>query len=269
MSKLNKIINGIAALIKQPSLINLILDSSEYHRKMVENKYSEIAHGLPQIALSDLTSSTKIVVSPFAFLEGGSLPTDLGLLKILAHKNTPCTYFEIGTWRGESVANVAAVATKCYTLNLSAEAMKALGLKKEYIDLHGFFSKDLSNVEHLNGHSHSFNFSAYQRKIDLVFVDGDHHYESVLKDTETAFSLLKDEKSIIVWHDYTVGPEIIRYEVFRGIWEGTPEEKRKHLYKVANTQCAVYYPYEVKSKLVDYPQKPEVNFEVEVRVISL
>jgi hypothetical protein len=269
MSKLKKLIDGIAALIKQPSLINLVLDSSEFHRKIVENKYPEIAKGLPQIALSDLTSSNKIEVSPFAFLEGGSLPTDLGLLKILAQKNTPCTYFEIGTWRGESVANVASVAAQCYTLNLSAEAMKELGLKKEYIDLHGFFSKNLPNVEHLNGHSHTFDFSAYQRKIDMVFVDGDHHYESVLKDTKTAFSLLKSDSSIIVWHDYTAGPEIIRYEVFRGIWEGTPTEKRKHLYKVANTQCAVYYPYDVQSKLVEYPQKPEVNFEVEMNIISL
>jgi len=269
MSKLKKLIDGVFALIKQPSLINLVLDSSEYHRKIVENKYPETVKGLPQIALSDLTSSKKITVSPFAFLEGGSLPTDLGLLKILAQKNTPCTYFEIGTWRGESVANVASVAAKCYTLNLSAEVMKDMGLKKEYIDLHGFFSKGLANVEHLNGHSHSFDFSALQRKIDLVFVDGDHHYESVLKDTQTAFSLLKNDAAMIVWHDYTAGPEIIRYEVFHGIWEGTPIEKRKHLYKVANTQCAMYYPHDVKSKLVEYPQKPEVNFEVELKIISL
>jgi hypothetical protein len=269
MSKFKKIIDGIVALMKQPSLINLVLDSSEFHQKIVQSKYPEIAKGLSQIALSDLSTSNKISVSPFAFLEGGSLPTDLGLLKILAEKTTACTYFEIGTWRGESVANVASVASKCYTLNLSPDAMKEMGLQKEYIDLHGYFSKKLSNVEHLYGHSHTFDFSSFQNKIDLVFVDGDHHYESVLKDTATAFSLLKNDASIIVWHDYTAGPEIIRYEVFRGIWEGTPEEKRKHLYKVANTQCAVYYPHEIQSKKVEYPQKPEVNFEVEMTIISL
>jgi hypothetical protein len=144
-----------------------------------------------------------------------------------------------------------------------------MGLKKEYIDLHAFFSKNLPNVEHLQGHSHTFDFSAFKHKIDLIFVDGDHHYESVLKDSRTAFSLLKDEQSMIVWHDYTAGPEIIRYEVFRGIWEGTPVEKRKHLYKVENTQCAVYYPFEIKSREVEYPQQPSVSFDVELNVISL
>lgn len=269
MSKVSKIFQGIRALIKQPSLINLILDSSEFHRKVVAHKYPHIEKGLPQISFAHLANSSKVKVMPFAFLEGGSLPTDLALLKILAQKNQSCTYFEIGTWRGESVANVASVADKCYTLNLSAEEMRKMGLKKEYIDLHAFFSKNLPNVEHLQGHSHTFDFSAFKHKIDLIFVDGDHHYESVLKDSRTAFSLLKDEQSMIVWHDYTAGPEIIRYEVFRGIWEGTPVEKRKHLYKVENTQCAVYYPFEIKSREVEYPQQPSVSFDVELNVISL
>ena len=100
--------------------------------------------------------------------------------------------------------------------------------------------------------------------MDLVFIDGDHHYESVLKDSATAFSLLKDSGSIIVWHDYTNGPETIRWEVFRGIWEATPADKRKHLYKVANTQCALYYPFPVHSKIAQYPETPEIDFKVDM-----
>ena len=65
-----------------------------------------------------------------------------------------------------------------------------------------------------------FDFSAYKGKMDFVFIDGDHHYESVLKDSATAFELLKDDHSIIAWHDYTNGPETIRWEVFHGILTG-------------------------------------------------
>jgi len=264
MSKITKLIKGIGALIKQPYLLNLILEASEYHQKIMQKKFPEISKGLPQISFLELTDKKQITVFPFAFLEGGSLSTDLGLLKILAEKKTNTSYFEIGTWRGESIANVASAAGKCFTLNLSEEEMKSMGLSKKYIDLHGFYSKNLSNVTHLAGNSLSFDFSAYQNKMDLVFIDGDHHYESVLKDSKTAFSLLKDNSSVIVWHDYTNGPETIRWEVFHGIWEGTPTEKRKYLYKVANTQCAVYYPFPVESKISEYPKTPEINFKVEM-----
>ena len=142
MGKLSKLIQGISALIKQPYLLNLVLESSEYHQKNLQKQFPEISKGLAQISFSDLTDKKQITVSPFAFLEGGSLSTDLGLLKILAEKKPHTTYFEIGTWRGESVANVASVAEKCFTLNLSAQEMKRLGMAQRYIDLHGFYSKN-------------------------------------------------------------------------------------------------------------------------------
>ncbi|MFM7023205.1 MAG: class I SAM-dependent methyltransferase [Flavobacteriales bacterium] len=264
MSKIGKLIKGIVALVKKPYLINLVLESSEYHQEILQKKFPETAKGLPQISFADITAKKQISVSPFAFLEGGSLSTDLGLLKILTEKKANCTYFEIGTWRGESVANVASAAKECYTLNLSAEEMKLMGLDQRYIDLHGFYSKKLTNVKHLEGNSLSFDFAPYRKKMDVVFIDGDHHYESVLKDSATAFSLLKDDSCVIVWHDYTAGPETIRYEVFRGIYEATPADKRKHLYKVANTQCAVYYPFPVKSRISQYPETPERDFKVEM-----
>ena len=264
-NKISKFFQALSQIIKRPSLLNLILESSQVHAEAMKKNFPETSKGLSQISFSDITDKKQITVFPFAFLEGGSLSTDLGLLKILAEKKPNTTYFEIGTWRGESVANVASVAEQCFTLNLSSEEMKSMGLSQQYIDLHGFYSKQLNNVNHLTGNSHSFDFSPYKGKIDFVFIDGDHHYESVLKDSKTAFSLLKDDNSIIVWHDYTNGPETIRWEVFRGIWEATSEEKRKHLYKVANTQCAVYYPFPVKSNFVSYPQTPEINFVVEMK----
>jgi len=38
--------------------------------------------------------------------------------------------------------------------------------------------------------------------VDMVFVDGDHSYESVKRDSEVARQSLRDGCGIIVWHDY-------------------------------------------------------------------
>lgn len=60
-------------------------------------------------------------------------------------------YFEIGTWRGESVANVAPYVKNCFTLNLSDVVMLQKGLDKSYIQMHRFYSKGIKNITHLLG----------------------------------------------------------------------------------------------------------------------
>ena len=107
------------------------------------------AYRFPSIDIRLLLKTEGLSVAPFAFLDGGSLPTDIALLRSLAVNIPNCRYFEIGTWRGESAANVASVAKECTTLNLSPQQIMALGLPQQYADLHGFFSKDLPNVTQL------------------------------------------------------------------------------------------------------------------------
>ena len=174
-------------------------------------------------------------------------------------------YFEIGTWRGESVANLADVAEHCVTFNLPKEDIIKQTDNQLYADLHSFFSKGLDNVEQLYGDSQTFDFGPHFGKYDMVFVDGDHHYESVKKDTETAFKLLKGERSIIVWHDYGLDPETIRWDVMGAILDGAPAEKRKHIYHVSNTLCAVYLPDDFAThKLVPY-ETPKKYFEIDIK----
>jgi len=72
----------------------------------------------------------------------------------------------------------------------------------------------------------------------LIFIDGDHHSESIASDTANAFKLLKDENSVIVWHDYGIGTETVRWNVLAGILEGCPADKRNKLYHASNTICA-------------------------------
>jgi predicted O-methyltransferase YrrM len=177
MSKISKAFRAICLIIRNPWQLNKILDDDMYLHSKVIKSYG-FQHGLPVIRAEELFGDFTETVDPFAFLDGGSLPTDLALLKKLARGIPHCSYFEIGTWRGESVANVASVAETCYTLNLSADEMRSIGLNQRYIDLHEYFSRHIPNIQHLHGNTLSFDFQSLKRKFDLIFIDGDHHLDS-------------------------------------------------------------------------------------------
>lgn len=264
MSKLAKLVKALRLILVNPWLLNHILSNNETFRNRVFKTY-KLPDGLPQVDLLALFPQFNETIDPYAFLDGGSTPVDLALLKALAKKYQVKNYLEIGTWRGESVANVASVVENCYTINLPDEAIFKLSRNQKYVDAHRFFSKDLPNVKHLFGHSQFFDFNSLHVKFDMVFVDGDHHYESVKKDTEIAFDLIKSGESIIVWHDCMSSPETVRWEVLMGILDACPEDKRKHLYHVSNTLCAVYIPHGVPTKKrLELYGKPTKNFVVNI-----
>ena len=255
-------------LAKHPYLLNLVLESEDVYQEEVSRKFG-LTDGLPLLHLETLFPGFQETVSPYAYLSGATMPIDIALLKSLARRQNAQSYFEIGTWRGESVANVAAVVPQCVTLNLSREEIIKLTDNERYADAHAFFSKNLDNVTHIEGNSQNFDFTPYKGQFDMVFIDGDHHSDAVKKDTQTAFELLRDEKSIIVWHDYGYDPETIRWSVLYAIWEGTPEEKRKHLYHVANTMCAVYLPGELPVGTLVPHALPEHYYEVTLKTVGL
>lgn len=200
---------------------------------LVWNKYlikkHNISNGLPVLDLHQFSKPFSEKLEHYAFLDGGSLPTDIALLKLLSKRFDKCKYFEIGTWRGESIANVADNADKCYTLNLSKSEMLAQGQSENYADQHAFFSKGKKNITHLKGNSLTFDFKSLNQKFDLIFIDGDHHYEYVKNDTEQIFKHLVHDQSIIVWHDYAYNPEKLRPEILAAILDGTPDKYKKHL----------------------------------------
>ena len=264
MNKLNKFAKAIGRIIRHPYLLNLVLQDEDSNKEEVIRKYG-LHDGLPVIEINELFPDFHETACPYAYLSGATMPIDIALLRALAKRFSVKDYFEIGTWRGESVANLADVAQHCVTFNLPKEDIVKLTGNQRYADLHSFFSKDLENVQQLYGNSQTFDFAPHYGKYDMVFVDGDHHYESVRKDTETAFKLLKGEHSIIVWHDYALDPETIRWDVMGAILDGTPAEKRKHIYHVSNTLCAVYLPEDLPThKLVPY-ETPQKYFEIEIK----
>lgn len=135
--------------------------------------------------------------------------------------------FEIGTYKGQTC--------KTFALNF-------LDAKIRTLDLDTSPSNEslanCSNVQRLQGHTCSFDFTPYYRSSALVFVDGAHDEETVAADSAQAFEVLADGPSIIVWHDYCPEWRGVMNAVDKLIARGeTPLGK---FYRVDETSLAVF-----------------------------
>lgn len=267
VAKLPGIVSGFRGLVKTPSALLNVLDEKDKQRRVAREH--GLPQGLPTVDLLELFPDFDEVVEPYSFLGGTSLPIDLALLKALARGYPACRYFEIGTWRGESIANVASVAASCTSLSLSAREMEELGFfppgSSPVAETHHFFSKGIPNITYIEANSHTFDFSTLGEGFDLIFVDGDHTYEGVRSDTANVFKLLRNEQSVIVWHDYGFSPELVRWSVLAGILDGCPPERRGKLYHVSNTMCAIYTERPLKGAFTPFPRVPDKVFSVSMR----
>lgn len=266
MNRLGLIFPLLRILFTKPSVIlkalyHVVINTNR--RDHVINKY-KMPNGLPQLDILDLLPGLNESIDNYTNLAGTSFPIDMVILKQLAKKFTDCDYFEIGTWRGESISNVATVAKKCVSLSLSNKEMNELGYGEKFTRVQRFFSKDLPNVVHVEANSKTFDFKKLGQKFDLIFVDGDHSYDGVKSDTANVFNLLKNENSIIVWHDYGTSYETIDWEVLAGVLDGTPAEKRGKLYQISNSLCAIYINGNFKTKVLDYPTYPDKKFKISI-----
>ena len=172
MQKIIKLFKAIWLLLKRPALFNLILKDEEVLKNEFENVF-------PALKLQELdpfawTEAQGLNITPYAFLSGSSMVTDFAFLQMLCRKYKVETYLEIGTWRGESAANVAPFVKEVYSLNLPDSTLRRMWQAPHYIDSHRFFSKDIKNITHLFGDSATFDWQPYAQKCDLVFIDGDH-----------------------------------------------------------------------------------------------
>jgi len=267
MSKISKIKRLVKIIARDPAMLNLVLERNDSYLKEAERL--GFKDGLPVIDILDLFNNFNQSLDYFSSLDGGSLVTDMILLKNMVERYASASYFEIGTWRGESVVNVAPVAGKCYTLNLSSEDLRSLELSERYIGQQDWFSKNNPKIVHLKGNSLTFDFKPYRRKFDVVFIDGDHHYDSVKNDTRKAFDLIKDENSTIIWHDYGYSPEEIRYEVMCAIIDGTPGKYMKNLFHVSNTMCAIFTSKKYSVSFLKDKKEPSALFSLNIKAKKL
>ena len=269
MGKLAKLAKVAATIAASPSSLGkVLLDPYETGFRDRVTQLRGFEKGLPTIDLLDLVPGFDETIDPYCFMNGSSRTVDLALLKALARKFRGCRYLEIGTLRGESVVNVAAVAEECVSISLSNEEILERGWGGKFVENNGFFLRDTPNVKRIGHDSLTFDFSSLG-KFDLVFVDGDHSYEGVRHDTRSAFSVLRDDNSVIVWHDYGVEYDSPSWRVMAGIVDGTPEGGRGRLYHVSNTLCAIYTRGEFATSVVEHPAVPNKVFSVRISARKL
>ncbi len=257
----------------------LIVSARNSHRALRDHAAVREAHlhvvrtygyqlGLPEVSLLEFNPLRDEVIDPYSFLEGQAQPADIALLKGLARQFAACRYFEIGSWRGESLANVAAVAGECVSLTLSPDEMRKMKMTEQLIAQHHFFSRNLRNVSYIAHNSHTFDFSPYERSFDLVFIDGDHSRQGVTLDTRNALRLLRDDRSIIVWHDYGQTSERVDWSVLAAILDGCPRELHRYLYHVSHTLCVIFTRQTLAARYHTFPRSPETTFRVRIEARS-
>jgi hypothetical protein len=267
MQKIKKLVKALGLLLKRPALFNLILKDEE----VLQQEFKKV---FPTLSFQEIDpfvweEAAELKITPYAFLSGSSMATDFALLQMLCRRYHVNTYLEIGTWRGESVANVAPFVKAAFTLNLPDETLQKMGMSQAYIDSHRFYSKNMSNVTHLFGDSATFNWTPYLQNCNLIFIDGDHSTAAVQRDTQTALALRKNNDAILVWHDAKSDAEYPRYEVLLGIYRAMPVELHANIYLVKHSLCAVYLPQGTQGTALQINALPQRRFELDLKIINL
>ncbi len=261
-----KIKRALSIFLREPKAVlknGIRSQMNDYDKSIVKSTYG--IERLPSVLLTDMIGEDEISIYPYTFLSGTSIPTDMALLKYLAGRKETA-YLELGSWRGESIATVGEVTDDLTSINLSEEQMSEYGYPPESVAAHDFFTRDDKRINKILADSQTFDYESLDKKFDLIFVDADHSYEGVLRDTQKVYPLLRDQDSVLVWHDYAYYPEDVRYSVLRAILDGIPREKHQFLYHVYPTMSAIYWesnPY--PTVMLTSDRRPKSAFQVSLQ----
>ena len=154
--------------------------------------------------------------------------SELLTLMALCRYLSPKRLFEMGTFRGDSslaMARSTAEDARIWTLDIESQGphLAFCGQPEE------------AKVRVLIGDSRTFDFGPYVGQCDFVFVDADHTHAAALRDTETAFRLVKPG-GIILWDDYVFDP---RYPECSGVKLVLEELGRPDVFQLGGTRFAI------------------------------
>jgi hypothetical protein len=147
-----------------------------------------------------------------AVVSNGTLTpvNDLKIIYRTASSIKPGTILEIGTFLGWATVGlfVNAIYADVYTIDIHKEMGKKVpGYQKFEVlpkDKVGQAFKDkIPGIHQILGDSRNAEtYSLLKGKtVDLVFIDGNHSFEAVLRDTRNVLRFVR-KKSIIFWHDF-------------------------------------------------------------------
>ena len=262
--RIKQAIHALARIIVNPKNLFYVLNNEDYFEERVRKEYGIREWGCKTIQFDDLNIPFPETITTYSFLGGTSSITDLILLKGLAKRIEKCRYFEIGTWRGESIINLQEVVSVSVTLNLSKEELIRTGGNDNVVEAQNYYIREDDKIIKYEGNSSTFDFSSLKEKFDLIFIDGDHHWKNIKQDTENVFRHLTHDHSIVVWHDYKINYSTIWWEVLYGIMQGVTSEVHERLYHIRNTNCLVYLPFSIKAVDEKNPFLPASRFSVTV-----
>jgi len=160
--------------------------------------------------------------------------------------------FEFGTCSGKTTYLMALNShenTKINSITLDPDEVRSFSkkdkdnevsfrnIKNESIYNEFLFSNSVveKKINIIFQNSLEFDEQKFEKKMDLIFIDGGHTYSVVKNDTEKAFKMLNTE-GIILWHDYVPGKRSSK-DVVKYIDEISKDLK---IQNIKNTSICIY-----------------------------
>lgn len=173
-----------------------------YAREAILMEYQEKSK-IREVYITELFKGIEEVAVPIgAINEETGHANHVDLLYVVAvAKYLQCeNVFEFGTYLGRTTyyLTFASDNTTVFTLDLPLDQNPQGG---KYL---GIYFRDTARekfVKQILCNSKDFDPAPFRKKMNLVFVDGDHSYEGVKNDTEKAYEMLAPG-GVIIWHDY-------------------------------------------------------------------
>jgi hypothetical protein len=204
---------------------------------------------IPSVELGDLlpelkASSLDLALCRFSRSDGNVSYGEILALCIVASHLKAKRVFEIGTYNGWTTLQLALNTPEdanIATLDLRKEDMQDVALQLEKHDVKYIDKLTIGDqykntrvekkISQLYGDSATFDFSPFYDSIDLMFIDGSHHYAYVKRDTENALKMIR-EGGVIIWHDFLV-------------WQGVTDfllelSKNLKVFHLKDTSLVVY-----------------------------
>jgi predicted O-methyltransferase YrrM len=163
-------------------------------------------------------------------------PAELSPLLRLLRDRAPLTIVEIGTAAGGALYAFCQVAPeRCLIISIDLPGGEfGGGYGEEQIPgMRAFARKDQSlHFLRCNSHDESTRQALLDilagRRVDFLFIDGDHSYEGVARDFEM-YAPLVAKSGIVAFHDIVPHPELPACEVDR-FWDGVKRDYPHHEY---------------------------------------
>ena len=176
------------------------LGYAEVKPRLAKHPLTDLIRDNPPVKLSSIEREDAYQVTPFELMTLASIVAGFA----------PKQLFEIGTFDGRTTLNLwqnAPDDAKVFTIDLPPDQQTHSEGKGQSAKL-----KDVSTdrIIQLFGDSHQFDFGPYASQIDLVFVDANHAYEAVVKDSQTALAMTEGRRALVIWHDYEQMPGVTR-----------------------------------------------------------